>query len=95
VYEYGLEPQIIKSQYVIEIRNLEEEEYYFKIVAFNDYGNLTSNGIYVPVEFEKGEDNNSEPPPSSNFFPIETIITAAVFALLLLLLIGLYIHKSR
>ncbi|MFX1257242.1 MAG: hypothetical protein ACFFAN_05260 [Promethearchaeota archaeon] len=58
----GYTPDFISPTYKYPIRNKADGSYYFRIVAFNEYGNFTSSclGVVVKIAERGGDDDDDE-----------------------------------
>jgi hypothetical protein len=55
------------------VENLVEGPYYFMVVAFNKYGNTSSNNIHITVQFPPGSFTIDQPSPAINSDGIITL----------------------
>ena len=88
----GFTPSIIWPTYRFQISDWKNGTYYFKIIAYNQYGNYCSNCLKVIVSIPK--ENEEDPIDNRNFrFSIEVEL---VISFILISLLGILIFmRSR
>ncbi|MGV9206316.1 MAG: hypothetical protein ACOC44_20100 [Promethearchaeia archaeon] len=88
--EENLTPEIILEQYQYELMDWEPGEYYFQILAFNEYFNASSNCVKVEIkdsaDNEEGGDSSNEIGKDDPFnfdLPFYFLIFTGLFGLLI------------
>ncbi|MHA1436361.1 MAG: SBBP repeat-containing protein [Promethearchaeota archaeon] len=84
ILEKGIEqsdnPLFIPDQYILEYYDWDDGTYYFIIVAYNPYGNFTSDCLKLEIDFPHENDKAKEDSRSSKkSFPIYEILIVILF----------------
>ncbi|KKL09196.1 hypothetical protein LCGC14_2568260, partial [marine sediment metagenome] len=92
---YNFTPSLDLPTYRYSLSDLNNGTYYYKIIAFNDYGNFSTNCTQITVSItattQEPEDGGGE----GFIFPLEVVVPFIIFIGLLGILVFVYIKRKK
>ncbi|KKN13246.1 hypothetical protein LCGC14_1008370, partial [marine sediment metagenome] len=92
---YNFTPSLDLPTYRYSISDLNNGTYYYKIIAFNEYGNFSTNCTQITVSITPTAQEPEDGGGDGFIFPLETVVMFMTFISLFGLLIFVYIKRKK
>ena len=92
---YNFTPSLDLPTYRYSISDLNNGTYYYKIIAFNDYGNFSTNCTQIIVSIAPTAQEPEDGGGGGFIFPLETVVMFIIFIGLLGFLVFVYTKHKK